>query len=277
MGAALFVAATFHAALIFGVSFELPDAAASLNPPPNLEIILVRQRQKEPVESPDYLAQITQRGSGEQPEKARAKSPEPVEQHGADPTQKVASPQPASAAEPPMMAAPAQKAPPSEKRWRAQPSQKQQRGPRAAQLINRSMEIARLTVEISQSLKAYAKRPRLKSISASTKEYIYASYMEAWRRKVERIGNLNYPDEAKKQRIYGNLRLDVALKPDGSLHGVKLLRSSGHKILDDAAIRIVRLGAPYAAFSLQMREETDILHIIRTWQFLSTNRLFSAG
>ena len=148
---------------------------------------------------------------------------------------------------------------------------------RGAQIIRRSLEIARLSAEVSERVNAYAKRPRLKTISASTREYVYASYMEAWRRKVERIGNLNYPDEAKKHKIYGNLMLDVALNPDGSLRDVKLLRSSGHKILDDAAIRIVRLGAPYSPFSKEMREQTDILHIIRTWQFLSTNQLFSSG
>ena len=116
-----------------------------------------------------------------------------------------------------------------------------------------------------------------KHISASTQEYKYAAYLDAWRRKVERIGNLNYPDEAKRRKLYGNLVLSVALRPDGSVEEIRLTRSSGHALLDDAAIRIVRLAAPYAPFPKEIREETDLLEITRTWQFLSDNQLFSGN
>jgi len=93
--------------------------------------------------------------------------------------------------------------------------------------------------------------------------------MEAWRSKVERIGNLNYPDEARKRKLSGSLILDVALNPDGSVNDVVVRRSSGQKILDDAAIRIVHLAAPFAPFPADIRKDTDILHITRTWQFLN--------
>ena len=92
-------------------------------------------------------------------------------------------------------------------------------------------------------------------------------YLEAWRRKVERIGELNYPAQARARKIYGNLRLLVAIEPDGALREVRVIDSSGHKILDDAAVRIVRLAAPYAPFPPGMREDTDVLEIVRTWQF----------
>ena len=92
---------------------------------------------------------------------------------------------------------------------------------------------------------------------------------------MERIGNLNYPDEAKRQRLYGNLILHVAVKKDGSVEQVRVLHSSGHKLLDDAAIRIVRLAAPYSPFPQEIREETDVLDITRTWQFLRSNTLDS--
>ena len=97
--------------------------------------------------------------------------------------------------------------------------------------------------------------------------------MEAWRAKVERVGNLNYPDEARRRRLSGDLLLDVALRPDGSIHRILLRRSSGHTVLDDAALRIVKLAAPFAPFPKDIREETDILHVERTWQFLTSNRL----
>jgi protein TonB len=92
--------------------------------------------------------------------------------------------------------------------------------------------------------------------------------MEAWRAKVERVGNLNYPDDARKRQLSGSLILDVALNPDGSVNQITVRQSSGHKILDDAADRIVRLAAPFAPFPDDIRAETDILHITRTWQFL---------
>ena len=144
--------------------------------------------------------------------------------------------------------------------------------PSAMALMTNSFKIASLSAEIRRKLNAKAERPRRKFISASTKEYKYAAYMEAWRSKVERVGNLNYPDAARKQKLSGSLILDVALNKDGSINEVTIRRSSGYKILDDAAIRIVELASPYSPFPAKIREETDILHITRTWQFLNSQR-----
>ena len=146
----------------------------------------------------------------------------------------------------------------------------------AATLVRRSLAMASLSAEVDKRLNAYAKRPRKKWISARTREHKYAAYMEAWRTKVERVGNLNYPDEARRKRLSGELRLDVAIKADGSVDRIVVNKTSGHKVLDDAAVRIVQLAAPYARFPKAIREETDILHIQRTWRFLSSNR-FSGG
>jgi protein TonB len=145
----------------------------------------------------------------------------------------------------------------------------------AAALINRSRAMASLSAEIDRRLQAYAKRPKRKWITARTKEHKYAAYMEAWRQKVERVGNLNYPDEARRMNLSGNLLLDVALRADGSVDEIILRRSSGEKVLDDAAKRIVNLAAPFARFPKGIAEETDILHVERTWQFLSGNRFAS--
>lgn len=145
--------------------------------------------------------------------------------------------------------------------------------PTAAALLNNSFKIAALSAEIKRKLESKAERPRRKFISANTQEYNYAAYMEAWRAKVERVGNLNYPDEARKRRLSGSLILDVALNPDGSVNQIIVRRSSGYKFLDDAAIRIVELASPFAPFPPAIRKETDILHITRTWQFLN-NRGF---
>jgi protein TonB len=135
------------------------------------------------------------------------------------------------------------------------------------------MQMASLDAEIQQQRQAYAKRPRIKYISASTKEYKYATYMEAWRAKVERIGRLNYPEEAKKRQIFGSLIMDVVLNSDGSVYQLQIKKSSGSKVLDDAAVRIVRLAAPFAPLPDNIREETEMLHITRTWIFRSGNKL----
>jgi periplasmic protein TonB len=145
----------------------------------------------------------------------------------------------------------------------------------AAALVNRSLAMASLSAEIDQRLREYAERPRRKWVTARTREHVYASYMEAWRAKVERVGNLNYPDEARRERLSGNLLLDVALNADGSINEIVLRRSSGQRVLDDAAIRIVELAAPFARFPDAIAKETDILHIERTWVFLQGSRFAS--
>jgi protein TonB len=122
-------------------------------------------------------------------------------------------------------------------------------------------------------VQTYAAEPRHKYITASTREYIAASYENAWRMKVERIGNLNYPDEARRANLSGALMLDVAINADGSLNDVKIVRSSGHRVLDEGAVRIVRLAAPYAPLPQALRKDTDVLPIIRTWLFENGSQL----
>lgn len=147
--------------------------------------------------------------------------------------------------------------------------------PTAAQLITRSFSMASLNAELQQELELRARRPRRKFISANTKEFRFAVYMEAWRAKVERIGNINYPDEARRRDLSGSLLLDVALNPDGSVRKITVRRSSGQKVLDDAAVRIVELASPFARFPDDFLREIDILHVTRTWKFLN-NAKFSS-
>lgn len=148
----------------------------------------------------------------------------------------------------------------------------QREEPSAAQLIANSFAIASLNAEIQQRLSAKAKRPRRKFISAGTREYRYAAYMEAWRAKVERVGNLNYPDKARQRKLSGSLIVEVQINPDGSVKEMLVRRSSGHKLLDDAALRIVQLAAPFAPFPDGIARDVDVLHVTRTWQFLNNHR-----
>lgn len=143
----------------------------------------------------------------------------------------------------------------------------------AAILASRSQELARLAARVEEHSAVFGNRPRRTSISSSTKEYKYAAYLEGWRRKVEQIGNINYPQEARRNRLYGNLILRTAVRADGSVEQIQVLRSSGHKILDQAAIQIVELAAPFAPFPPDIAAETDVLDITRTWQFQRNHRL----
>jgi len=277
LGLTLFFAAAAHALIILGISFDL-DKLLPQEIPLSMEITLVHSNSGEAPDKADYLAQANQKGGGNVKEKLRPSSPvanpRPTPEQGdaeqslplvAPPPQPVAEQKPVMSAE---VESPLQVEQPKE-----HPQPPLPEAPSAAELMLRSREIARLSAEIRQKQQAYAQMPREKYISANTRESIYAAYQDGWRQKVERIGNLNYPDQAKQHNLNGNLLLDVAIKADGSLAGIKLLRSSGHKVLDDGAIRIVRMAAPFAPLPPNIRKEVDVLHITRVWQFHNDNSL----
>ncbi|MBU3694394.1 MAG: TonB family protein [Rhodocyclaceae bacterium] len=142
-----------------------------------------------------------------------------------------------------------------------------------AELLSQGSRIARLETEIARDAESYQRRPRRKVFGATAVGVNYARYVEDWRLKVEGIGNLNYPQKAREQNLSGTLQVLVALRADGSVERIELLRSSGHDILDAAAERIVMLGAPYAPFPESLSRDTDILEIVRTWTFSRDQRL----
>ncbi len=276
LGLTLFLAAAVHTLLILGIGFDFQPRVPTTPPPLTLDIVLVHHRSETPPERADYLAQASQDGGGNTDEQVRPEGPVSVPNVLPTPGDAPATlaksappptppPQPQTLARLETQAELHQPPPPNPVEERPKPT--------AAELYQRSRQMASLAAEISDTFRLQAERPRKKVITARTQEYVFAAYMDAWQRKVERIGNLNYPDEAKRRRLAGSLILQVDLNPDGTVRDVVLLRSSGEKILDDAAVRIVRLAAPYAPFTPAMREESDILQIIRTWQFLAGNRL----
>ncbi|MBV2234515.1 MAG: TonB family protein [Sterolibacterium sp.] len=134
-----------------------------------------------------------------------------------------------------------------------------------------AMAMARLQGQIEKQYEEYNKRPRKKFIGARATEYRFAQYEEDWRQKIERVGNLNYP-QAARGRLYGTLVLTVEIKSDGSIHTITIDRSSGSKVLDDAAMRIVNQAAPFPAFPPNLND-VDIIGITRTWSFTNEDRL----
>jgi len=144
--------------------------------------------------------------------------------------------------------------------------------PNAEQLIARSLAQAKKHYDLIDNPYFKANKPRRKYITANNKDHRFASYMEAWRAKVERVGNINYPYEARKKHLSGKLLLDVAILPDGEVQKITIRRSSGKKVLDEAAVRIVELAAPFAPLPENITREVDILHITRTWNFVNDSQ-----
>lgn len=166
---------------------------------------------------------------------------------------------------------------PTQKAASAEPEQGEQKAKAKAldraDLIAASLEMDRLQAQIAKQQDEYQKRPKRKFIGARTKEYRFAMYVESWRQKVERIGNMNYPEAAKAQKLYGQLRMTVSIKSDGSLESVVIDQESPHAVLNEAAKRIVELAAPYAVFPEDIKKDTDILSITRTWTFTQEDAL----
>lgn len=280
LGLTIFFALVFHAVVILGVAFTRDTPKKLESPDRTLEILVVHS--PTPSKKPDkaeFLAQANQKGGGITQQKERPTvaptampaQPEPIEKPAELPVEKPSETQVQPRTKQVItshQAKPRKSAPAPEKKTKPREKKKLS----AAQLIaSTNREISRLTAELDRKTKAYSKRLRHKRLTASTQEYKYANYLDAWRRKVENIGNLNYPDEAKRRKLYGNLVLHVAVLADGSVKEINIKKSSGKKVLDDAAVRIVRLSAPFAPFPPEIREETDIIDIIRTWQFRSNN------
>ncbi len=147
--------------------------------------------------------------------------------------------------------------------------------PTANQLMQRTLEAMRLEAQIAKDMDAYQKRPKRRFLGARAEEYRFARYVEDWRLKIERVGNLNYPEAARQQKLYGSLLLTVSIRSDGSVENVEVVRTSGNRILDAAAVRIVEMSGPFAAFPPDIKRDTDILHITRTWTFTKADSLES--
>ncbi|SDI27204.1 energy transducer TonB [Pseudomonas panipatensis] len=276
LGFTLFVAAILHVALILGVGFSMPMSSQLSK---TLEITLATFKSEKKPEKADYLAQMNQQGSGTLEHKAIPKTTEQAPFQDTE-AKKFAPPQTPKQAKNPEApkTAVATKAPRPDKVQAKTQSPKAEPVAKPAPQFDSSQlsaEISSLEADLSQERQAYAKRPRIHRLTAaSTMRDKGAWYKEEWRKKIERIGNLNYPDEARRQGIYGSLRLLVSINSDGSLYEVQVLESSGQPLLDQAAQRIVRLAAPFAPFTGDL-SDIDRLEIIRTWRFERGDRLSS--
>ena len=273
---ALFSAAAAHAIVILGVSFE--PILQDLRTPPSLEVVLVQKSDSERPEEADYLAQSAQDGGGESDENDRPAAPFVSEQDfntdGVAPTPiEASSPAPTEAAAEAVLTNVFSEV-------EVQSENEQIETELDAKLDNnleveQNFEIARLEAEIDRLQEKTAKRPKKKFLNARTHEAVAAEYMYRWVEKVERIGNLNYPDAVRRNRLSGAVVMTVGIFKNGSVESIQVDESSGQRIIDDAAKRFVQLASPFEPLVGSLGEETDILYITRTWEFQSSNSITS--
>ncbi len=277
-GFTIFLSACLHVMLIVGVGFSYLEET---NSAPAIEITLAQYRSDEAPDDADYIAQQNQSGSGVLETAATPTTPFESEFH-AEVIQEVT----------PTLQAPApnQQTNPTDLAMltatdaeRNLEQQLEEDAPETDIPISEqttpqdlSLAIASLQAQLDMQQQAYAKRPRKYTISsASTQKRQDALYLDSWRKRIEAVGNLNYPEQARDKQIFGSLRMLVALRPNGSVQEIRILQSSGQRVLDDAAIDIVRLASPFDPFPPEMRKDVDILEIIRTWRFHQGNSFTS--
>ena len=278
LGFTLFLALSIHAMIVLGIGFTKTTQPKS-NALPSLDIILANSQSLEPVEKPDYLAQVDQAGGGPADEKARPSAPvsanTPIDQRGlAD--QARAEMQKSQLAINKLyfisqlnsQQKVQQQEPKHEKKTQSKKSDKAEQ---------RRSQIAQLQAEIRQMTIDYAKRPKVITLTASTKKAIEAGYLAAWVQKIESTGNLNYPAEARVKKLDGQLRMSVRMNADGKILEYKITSSSGISLLDEAAKRILRLAEPFSPFPEEMKEQADQVVIIRTWDFKSDSFSTDSG
>lgn len=257
----------FHLFLIVGLGLRLPSIPKWDAPHNVMDVVLVNAKSAAKPEKADALAQANLDGGGNTDQKLRARSPFPaVDERDPSRSLKAAESRMKRLEEEARQLMTQMKSKAQVAAIEAVP-QGAAKDAEARDLVEKSLEIARLEAQIRRDFQAYQERPKRKFVGARASEYRFAQYVDNWRLKIERIGNLNYPQEAKARKLYGSLQLTVAIKADGEVESVEVNRSSGHKVLDQAAIRIVRLASPFERFPANIRADTDILHITRTWTF----------
>ncbi len=264
-------------AVLMTIHFSFPDALRWKSADQPLEVILVNAKTREKPSRAKALAQSNLDGGGNTDEKLRASSPLPVtnpRDPGRDLAQTQRRQRELEAQQQRLLALSRElgaKVPADAQREASEEASPQVSG---RDIADRSLAMLQLQAQIARQTRAYQERPRKRFIGANTKEYRFAQYEEDWRAKIERIGTLNYPAEARG-KLYGTLQLTVTIRPDGQVDSIELNKSSNLKILDAAARRIVEMAAPFAAFPADIRKDTDLLVITRTWFFVQGDKVWT--
>ena len=277
-GFTVFLSACVHAIIILGVGFTYLE---ELNSEPALEITMAQYRSEFAPDEADFLAQEKQIGSGTLDSPAAPSTPFKSDFNDEVIQEVVPIPQaPEIVNEIEVRDAAIVSSIQNEQQVQQQLDEiePEDEKPLSEESTpdDLSLAIASLQAQLDLQRQAYAKRPRKYTISsASTKKSHDALYLNNWRRRIEAVDNINYPLAARQQQLYGSLRMLVVLFPNGKVSEIQILQSSGHSLLDQAAVKIVNMAAPFDPFPEAMRAEADILEIVRTWRFHEGNALTS--
>lgn len=261
-------------AILLTLSFKFPEASRAFQDKA-LEIILVNAKSQRKPTNAQALAQANLDGGGDTEQNRRIKTPLPPsaqQKSGTELEKAEKRIQALEAQQQRLLATARGKGVALKRDTEAQPEPVQAVSGR--DLANSALAMARLQGEIARDMDEYNQRPRVKQVSPRTAEYRFAQYYEDWRLKVERVGTLNYP-EAAKGKLFGSLMLSVTIASDGSVVKIEIERSSGHRVLDEAARRIVQMAAPYAAFPANIKRDYDQFEIISTITFTRSNQFES--
>ena len=267
IGATFIFSLLVHGLLLFGIGISYVATRPAL---PTLDVTLVNVANNDAPDKADFLAQANNKGGGDSDKANRPSQPF----SGLLPTPTVGTaPQPVEAATPSAQQATDQRMLTTSGHASFSVNSDTAKDARDtpdttdADEAKIEQQEAQLAAEVSKESQAYAKRPHKKYISASTKQYAYAAYMRGWVDRIERVGNLNYPERAREQGLHGDVILTVGLNRDGSVYSIDVTQSSGYAVIDKAAEAIVRLCAPFPALPPDKSEKVDILYITRTWEF----------
>ena len=273
---ALAVSLLLHGVLL-SLHFKFPEASRAIQDKA-LDIILVNAKSATKPTEAQALAQANLDGGGNSEQNRRVRTPLPPshrQQAGNDLEQAQKRVQALEAQQRKLLElARSQAALPSANEQAPQPSPEPALSGR--DLMSTALQMARLQGEIARDTEEYNKRPRMKAVGLRAEEYSGAAYLEEWERKVEKIGTLNFPEQAKG-RMYGNVTVWVELRQDGSLHKYEIRRSAGLKVLDDAALRIVRMGSPYGDVPRAFIGDYDTIGFARTFRFVRGDQVEAAN
>jgi protein TonB len=279
---AICVSLLLHATLL-SLHFTFPEASRQLRGKA-LDIVLVNARSERKPTDAQVLAQANLDGGGTSDEDRIASSPLPASPRQQDGNELEQAEQRVQTleAEQQRLLMQAERsrrtAPPSVKKESSQPAPEPVPEPILApenpvlngrDLASSMLEMARLQAKIDRQSYDYGQWPRMKTMGPRAQEGPEAFYLIDWAKKVERIGTLNFP----KGKIYGKVGVWIVLRPDGDLYKLEVAESSGNKTLDDAALRIIRMGAPYGDIPKAVLGNYDVYGFARTLLFTNDNRM----
>jgi protein TonB len=274
----IFLSACAHALLVLGVGFTyLTDA----NDEATIEVTLAQYRSQIQPDDADFIAQENQTGSGSQHEATVPSSPFLSDLNDADINEVRPAPEAQVLNETPeqpnLTALTSINAEQVIAQQRNAPEQEEKQAlSEQSSSEEISLAIASLQAQLDLQQQAFARQPRKYTLSsASARKSHEASYLDSWRRRVEAVGNINYPVQARQQQVYGNVRMLIALNASGQISETRIIQSSGESLLDQAAVDIVNLAAPFEPFPEELKAEADILEIVRTFRFHEGNTLSS--